>query len=271
MARPEEKANSMMNKWVSMRESSSRPKFSGSQLAKRDKRPALASECSSLNEAERFRRQLLREISDLIAKIQNPGLGEHIIRDTNDAINRKIREKYHWNKRIKELGGPDFQQLELKQQMENAVTGEGDMNSIMGSGGYRYYGAAKDLPGVRELFERQQQQQNRLSNNKRNRADIYKRITPDYFGWREEEDGVLLELEQKATQMLRSQRDQKMEQQQFHSDIAEGKDSEGDNEILRNKEEKSWIFDPSFHELSPEFIAEAMLQRKKQELLARFS
>ena len=92
----------MMNKWVAMRDAGNAPKI------RREKRPHLASECSSLPDAERFRRQLLREISDLIAKIQNPGLGEHVIRDTNDEINKKMREKHHWNKRIKELGGQDF-------------------------------------------------------------------------------------------------------------------------------------------------------------------
>ena len=40
-----------------------------------------------------------------MAKIQNEGLGEHAIRDLNDGINKLIREKYHWNQRIKELGG----------------------------------------------------------------------------------------------------------------------------------------------------------------------
>lgn len=35
------------------------------------------------------------------------GLAEHKIRDLNDQINKLLREKYHWEKRIKELGGPD--------------------------------------------------------------------------------------------------------------------------------------------------------------------
>jgi len=36
------------------------------------------------------------------------GLAEHKIRDLNDQINKLLREKYHWEKRIKELGGPDY-------------------------------------------------------------------------------------------------------------------------------------------------------------------
>ena len=36
------------------------------------------------------------------------GLGEHKIRDLNDEINKLIREKGHWEDRIKELGGADY-------------------------------------------------------------------------------------------------------------------------------------------------------------------
>ena len=54
---------------------------------------------------ERYRQQIIREISDKVAKIQNEGLGEHAIRDLNDGINKLIREKYHWNRRKKELVG----------------------------------------------------------------------------------------------------------------------------------------------------------------------
>ena len=36
------------------------------------------------------------------------GLGEFRIRDLNDEINKLLREKRHWEERIKELGGPDY-------------------------------------------------------------------------------------------------------------------------------------------------------------------
>jgi len=37
-------------------------------------------------------------------EIQNPGLGEHRLRDLDDEINKLIREKGHWEVRILELG-----------------------------------------------------------------------------------------------------------------------------------------------------------------------
>ena len=36
------------------------------------------------------------------------GLGEFRIRDLNDEINKLLREKRHWEDRIIELGGPDY-------------------------------------------------------------------------------------------------------------------------------------------------------------------
>ena len=41
-------------------------------------------------------------------KILSAGLGEFKLRDLNDEINKLLREKGHWEDRIKELGGPDY-------------------------------------------------------------------------------------------------------------------------------------------------------------------
>lgn len=193
MARPEEKAQAMLNKWVKMRESENAP-----QVSRR--RPYLASQCEHLNDAERWRRQIIREISRDISKIQNPGLGEHAIRDLNDEINKRMREKYHWNKRIVELGGPDYNKIERHNQLMEQGKGQGDSMGLEGSSGYRYYGAAKDLPGVKELFAR-----NAAKLTKKKRGNVYKYITPDYYGLRDEEDGVVLEVEERAAKERRSQ------------------------------------------------------------------
>jgi pre-mRNA-splicing factor ISY1 len=69
MARNEEKAQSMLNRWLA-----------GKQLevrGEKQKRPYLASECHDLNEADKWRQQILREIGRKVMEIQNAGLGEH--------------------------------------------------------------------------------------------------------------------------------------------------------------------------------------------------
>ena len=122
MARPAEKARAMLNLWVAMREAGNQAPAS----RKSRRRPHLASECDHL---ERFRGQILREISDDIAKIQNPALGDHAIRELNDEINHKMREKWHWNKHIKELGGPDYNAIERQRRHSPHPANRDSINS----------------------------------------------------------------------------------------------------------------------------------------------
>lgn len=238
MARPAEKARNMLNKWVKMREEGN------AAPSVRGKRPRLASECNHLADAEYYRNQILREITAGIAKIQNPALGEHTIRDLNDEINKKFREKFHWNKRIKALGGLDFNAIERQRQIE-----EGDVRQ--GPGGYRYFGAAKDLPGVQELFEKQAQ---KLQNRKR--GDIMKHITPAYYGWRDEEDGVLLELEAEAFREHKKRRLQE----------------EGEQMMARPNCEAGEEYLTDYLDVpSQEEVSKILLEEKKKALLAKFS
>jgi len=88
----------------------------------------------------------------------------------NDAINKLLREKHHWERRILELGGPSYPVRisnsilspclyptrlntdplhSIPQKLNPKDT---DEESIVGPGGYIYFGAAKNLPGVRELL-----------------------------------------------------------------------------------------------------------------------
>lgn len=137
MARSEEKAQSMLNKWWSMKR--------GLYLRDPDEPPPLVTDCHSLNECYRWREQIIKEIGDKVAEIQNAGLGEFRIRAMNDEINQLLNNKRQWEERIKQLGGQDYRKKEQKYY-------DADGQELPGSGGYRYFGAAKDLPGVRELF-----------------------------------------------------------------------------------------------------------------------
>lgn len=140
-----------------------------------ERRPFLASECNSLAEAERWRLQIVRDLSRKVAQIQNFGLGEHKIRDLNDQINKLLREKGHWQHRIRQLGGPDYNALE-------PASLDAAGRPLPGGGGYKYFGAAKDLPGVKELF-----QEGPPPKKRRTRAEMYEHVTPDYYGFRDDE------------------------------------------------------------------------------------
>lgn len=77
-------------------------------------------------------------------------------------------------------------------------------NQVQGAtgkgGGYKYFGAAKQLPGVRELFEKEAPRQIR-----RTRHQMYRHIDADYYGFRDDEDGVLEKVEAPAEKRMRAQ------------------------------------------------------------------
>ncbi|CAG9461613.1 unnamed protein product [Pedinophyceae sp. YPF-701] len=189
MARNSEKAQTMLNRYIQMKQDEAKGEVK--------KRPYLASECSDLFEADKWRQQILKEISRKVMEIQNPALGEHRTRDLNDEINKLIREKGHWEKRVKELGGPDYAKMAPK-------TTDLDGNELHGAtgrgAGYRYFGAAKSLPGVKELFEKQAPRKVRKT-----RAQLLMGVDADYFGLRDEEDGVLVEVEAAAEARMREE------------------------------------------------------------------
>lgn len=100
MARNAEKAMTTLARW--------RASQLDEQTNTKERRPYLASECDDLKKAEKWRLDIIREISKKVTQIQNAGLGEFRIRDLNDQINKLLREKRHWEVRIAELGGPNY-------------------------------------------------------------------------------------------------------------------------------------------------------------------
>lgn len=76
-------------------------------------------------------------------EVQNAGLGEGNLRDLNDEINKLVREKRHWEIRIRDLGGRDYTKMTSSEPGEDTYS-----HGIV----YRYYGAAKNLPGIFSSF-----------------------------------------------------------------------------------------------------------------------
>mmetsp|Transcript_27692 Transcript_27692/g.60976 ORF Transcript_27692/g.60976 Transcript_27692/m.60976 type:complete len:269 (+) Transcript_27692:118-924(+) len=267
MARPAEKARAMLNKWVKMREEGNAP------TNIRGKRPKLASECEHLGDAEFYRTQMNREITGMIEKIQNPALGEHTIRDLNDEINQKFREKHHWNKRIFQLsnGTVDYNKRERAAQIE-----EGDVQflTLTNNGKrqgptYRYFGAAKELPGVKELLEKQQEKMRVMSLKKRSPHEIYRHVGVGYFGWRDEEDGVLLELEEDAFRNHKKKKLQESSSIRIHP--TEGSAAVTTPQFMEVDLDKLLSTDYLAGVPSPEEMEQIMFAEKKKALLAKFS
>ncbi|CAI5451638.1 unnamed protein product [Caenorhabditis angaria] len=261
MARNAEKAMTALARWRRMKEEEERGPVA--------RRPHDVKDCKKLSDAERFRREIVRDVSKKIAAIQNPGLGEFKLRDLNDDINKLIKLKHAWEMRIKELGGQDYRKFVSK---ELDATGR----EVGGQRGYKYFGAAKDLPGVRELFEKNSDHEE----IRRNRAELMKNIDAHYFGYLDDEDGRLIPLE-KAVEEANIERIQKEFAEKKGTDTTSGeyeniyKVEEYEDDL--ETQETTVLGDDGRpltirHVLVPTQadIEEMLLEQKKAELMAKY-
>ncbi|XP_020808651.1 pre-mRNA-splicing factor ISY1 homolog [Drosophila serrata] len=267
MARNAEKAMTTLARWRAAKEVES---------GEKERRPYLASECHDLPRCEKFRLEIIREISKKVAQIQNAGLGEFRIRDLNDEINKLLREKRHWENQISSLGGPHYRRYGPKM-----FDAEG--REVPGNRGYKYFGAAKDLPGVRELFEQDPPPPPRKS-----RAELMKDIDAEYYGYRDDEDGVLIPLEErieraailKAVQEWRDKmaRDGRIiddeEEDEIYPLSGPAREAAEDAKARAAVEDPHGLLAPKFTAHVPvptqQDVQEALLRKRKQELLEKY-
>ena len=186
MARNAEKAQSMLFRFRAQQASDL-----GILDTSRTRRPKAISLQEHIPTCERWRGQVLKEISRKVSKIQDPALSDYQIRDINDELNKLFREKWQWEVRIRELGGSNYMRGGGRMVDDEGRVIEG------GGKGYRYFGRARELPGVKELFEAATQ---RPDEDKKKggeaRADLRMRVDAGYYGYnRDEEDGTLLQYE----------------------------------------------------------------------------
>uniref|UniRef100_A0A1B6CKF9 Pre-mRNA-splicing factor ISY1 homolog n=1 Tax=Clastoptera arizonana TaxID=38151 RepID=A0A1B6CKF9_9HEMI len=271
MARNAEKAMTTLARWRAAQV------IEQGGVKEKERRPFLASECTDLPKAEKWRMQIIREIARKVAQIQNAGLGEFRIRDLNDEINKLLREKSHWEAQIRELGGPDYARVGPRM-----LDHEG--KEVPGNRGYKYFGAAKELPGVRELFEQEPPPPPRKT-----RGELMKDIDADYYGYRDDDDGVLIPIEMREEKKAISQTI--IEWRQGKKDgtgIEETEDLSEDENIyavdpdLNSSDDEEAKQGAGNDHSQTRFIAhvpvpsqkeveQALVQRKKQELLNRYA
>jgi len=264
MARSSEKAMTALARWR-------QAKLAEEGVAPKDaRRPYLSSQCSDVKECEKWRLQIIREISRKVTQIQNAGLGEFKIRDLNDEINKLLREKRHWENRIIELGGRDMRRRSRMLDREG--------KEIPGSHGYKYFGAARELPGVKELFDTHE-----APSSKKTRAELMKDIDAHYYGFRDDDDGALVPLEMeaekkavaKALQDWKNKRASGAKADEADDDdvniykVPESSEQDEVEEAMRAGKEARFVSHVPIP--SQKDIQDALLRRKKQELLREYS
>lgn len=203
MARNSEKAQSMLYRFRA-----SQAAESGLLPTSGTRRPKAPSTVATVPACEKFRGQILRDVSRKLTKIQEDSLSDFQIRDLNDEINKLMKEKWGWERRIRELGGPNYMRgaggVVFDEQGREIDGGGG------GGKGYRYFGRARELPGVKEMFERAAKRRMKKDGDesgddeeggkkRKGQQQIDRRnLDANYFGFGlDEEDGSLLKYERK--------------------------------------------------------------------------
>ncbi|CBX97393.1 NineTeen Complex (NTC) component [Plenodomus lingam] len=189
MARNSEKAHSMLFRFRAAQAAEA-----GIIDISRTRRPKMITQVTSIPVCEKWRGQVLKEISRKVTKIQDEALSDYQIRDLNDEINKLMREKHMWESQIRNLGGPNY--------MRGGRVLDEEGREVPGGGkGYRYFGRAKELPGVKELFERQARPEDDMDKGREKRSELRQKVDAGYYGYNlDEEDGTLLAYEKEKEQ-----------------------------------------------------------------------
>lgn len=178
----------------------------------RTRRPRAITSVESIPSCEKWRGQVLKEVSRKVTRIQEASLSDYQIRDLNDEINKLMKEKWMWEMQIRNMGGPNYMR-------GGGRVYDDEGREIPGGGkGYKYFGRARELPGVKEMFEAaarrgrpaEEDEENGKAGRGRGGDIATKRVDANYFGYNlDEEDGTLLayerEKEAEAVEHLRQQ------------------------------------------------------------------
>ena len=133
---------------------------------------------------------------------------------------------------------------------------------VVGGRGYKYFGAAKDLPGVRDLFSQEPPILPRKT-----RAELMKDIDADYYGFRDEDDGVIVAEEAKVERQILAQINGSEDSKGFSD---EDDNNEDDFEGLDFSGPKRFISHVPYVPTQEE-VQKELVRRKKQEVLSKYS
>ncbi|AMD21170.1 HEL110Wp [Eremothecium sinecaudum] len=145
MSRNVDKANSVLVRYQELQAEQA----GGYKDYSRFKRPTKVNKVTKLDEAQRWRAEVVKDIGNKITQIHDPSLNDLQIEELNDELNRLFYEKLRWETHIRKvLKGPDYRKM--KKGLN--TTGGRILN------GTRYFGRALELPAVQELIKQEKEQ-----------------------------------------------------------------------------------------------------------------
>lgn len=137
---------------------------------------------------------------------------------------------------------------------------------------YKYFGAAKDLPGVRELFEQEPPPPPRKT-----RGELMREVDANYYGYLDDDDNILIPIEEKA-----SKEALKKSVEEWKEKLKKGELNTGGDDKEEDEEMPAIIEDSANDELlAPRFVShvsvptqkdieDALLRKKKRELMEQY-
>lgn len=137
-----DKANSVLVRYQELQAE----KSGGYKDYSRYKRPTKVTSVKSLNEAQEWRKQVIRDIKDKSTRIYDPSLNEVQLTELNDELNDLFKERTRWDWHISQLPGGK----NATKRRRDDVAGGKVIN------GKRYFGRALELPEVQALIKEQQ-------------------------------------------------------------------------------------------------------------------
>lgn len=154
-------------------------------------------------------------------------LGEMRIREMNDELNRLKGELHRWNLRIVALGGQNHER--------GRRIYDKDGNLISSGRDYLYFGAAKDLPGVKERISQPKQDVQPTRQDRLRSLDRH--INPEYYNFndvvRSSDNSSLLDEEMAAEKRVLERNTARWEAQNKNLVGGDnGNDGEGDDEMM---------------------------------------
>lgn len=242
MARNEEKSYSMLHRYLQSKKDTTRDDR---------KRPYLSTLCDDVEEAGKWHAQVLRDIRRNVEEIHKAEVDDTKARELNEKINKLLRERKHWERRIVQLGGKD----RGKERHSNG--GDDVSKDVFKHNGFFYFGAARNLPGVKEMIEWETKGRMTAETDaaEESAAVLYQRVDEAYYGDVGDDDVELQKAEKEAEAELQAQM-----VQEWEDENGSGADAEWDDSYLQ------------FVGQQPEVSAQAQMQalaleRRKAEVL----
>lgn len=138
-----------------------------------------------------------------------------------------------------------------------------------GNRGYKYFGAAKDLPGVRELFEQEAPLPPRKT-----RGELMREVDANYYGYLDDDDGVLIPLEEKASKEALKKSVEEWKEKLKKGELKTGGEEDDEDSPMIEEKTNDELLAPRFvsHVSVPtqKDIEDALLRKKKRELMEQF-